>query len=87
MSETVHCWTAGEASVRLKRAHPRNHLQLTPRTQEEFAHRDGGEMATMSSSLGEGVNILVTKGTFFAVGYFASVPTLNPMSSTLNPEP
>lgn len=30
-------------------------------------------MVTMSNSLGEGVNILVTKGTFFAVGYFASV--------------
>mmetsp|Transcript_61188 Transcript_61188/g.146175 ORF Transcript_61188/g.146175 Transcript_61188/m.146175 type:complete len:255 (+) Transcript_61188:19-783(+) len=40
---------------------------------EEFAHRDAGEMVTMSNSLGEGVNILVTKGTFFAVGYFASV--------------
>lgn len=40
---------------------------------QELAQREAGEMTGVMNSLGEGLNILVAKGTAFAVGYFASM--------------
>eukprot|EP00287_Rhodomonas_sp_CCMP768_P013671 CAMPEP_0196757370 /NCGR_PEP_ID=MMETSP1091-20130531/103631_1 /TAXON_ID=302021 /ORGANISM="Rhodomonas sp., Strain CCMP768" /LENGTH=240 /DNA_ID=CAMNT_0042106143 /DNA_START=20 /DNA_END=742 /DNA_ORIENTATION=- len=39
---------------------------------QEIEQQDVGEIKTLSQSLGEGVNILVAKGTAFAIGWFAS---------------
>ena len=43
------------------------------RTAGDVSQRDAGEMSGVMNSLGEGLNILVAKGTAFAVGYFASM--------------
>jgi hypothetical protein len=40
---------------------------------QELSQGDAGEMTGVMNSLGEGLNILVAKGTAFAVGYFASM--------------
>ena len=40
---------------------------------QELSQGEAGEMTGVMNSLGEGLNILVAKGTAFAVGYFASM--------------